>query len=90
MQDIVITLLQKMFILTLQMSVPVLLVGVIIGLMVSIFQTVTQIQESTLTFVPKIVGCVILLIFLLPWMFSVFITTVNEFVAMIPQLIGAL
>ena len=65
MQDIVITLLQKMFILTLQISVPVLLIGVVIGLMVSIFQTVTQIQESTLTFVPKIVGCVVLLIFLL-------------------------
>lgn len=90
MQDIVITLLQKMFILTLQMSVPILLVGVIIGLIVSIFQTVTQIQESTLTFVPKIVGCVILLIFLLPWMISVFITTVNEFMTTIPQLIGAM
>ena len=90
MQDIVITLLQKMFILTLQMSVPMLLTGVVIGLMVSIFQTVTQIQESTLTFVPKIVGCVILLIFLMPWMFSVFITTVNEFMAMIPQLVGAM
>ena len=90
MQDIVITLLQKMFILTLQMSVPVLLIGVIIGLMVSIFQTVTQIQESTLTFVPKIVGCVILLIFLLPWMFSIFITSVNEFMSMIPQLIGVM
>ena len=79
MQDLVITLLQKMFILTLQMAVPILLVGVVLGLMVSIYQTVTQIQESTLTFVPKIVGCVILLIFLLPWMFSIFITTVNEF-----------
>ena len=90
MQDIVITLLQKMFILTLQMSVPVLLIGVVIGLMVSIFQTVTQIQESTLTFVPKIVGCVILLIFLMPWMMNVFITTVNEFMAVIPQLIGAM
>ena len=90
MQDIVITLLQKMFILTLQMSVPVLLIGVVIGLMVSIFQTVTQIQESTLTFVPKIVGCVILLIFLLPWMMGVFINTVNEFMALIPQLIGAM
>ena len=87
-QDIVITLLQKMFILTLEMSVPILLVGVVLGLLVSIFQTVTQIQESTLTFVPKIVGCVILLIFLLPWMFSVFITTVNEFMDMIPPLIG--
>lgn len=90
MQDIVITLIQKMFILTLQMSVPVLLIGVVIGLMVSIFQTVTQIQESTLTFVPKIVGCVILLIFLMPWMISVFISTVNEFMAMIPQLVGAM
>ena len=89
MQDVVITLLQKMFILTLQMSVPMLMVGVIIGLMVSIFQTVTQIQESTLTFVPKIIGCVILLIFLMPWMFNIFITTVNEFMATIPQLIGA-
>ena len=84
MQDIVITLLQKMFILTLQMAVPILLVGVVLGLMVSI-----QIQESTLTFVPKIVGCVLLLIFLLPWMFNVFITSVNEFYGMIPQLIGA-
>ena len=87
-QDIVITLLQKMFILTLEISVPILLVGVILGLMVSIFQTVTQIQESTLTFVPKIVGCVILLIFLLPWMFGVVTTTTNEFVDMIPKLIG--
>ena len=87
-QDIVITLLQKMYILTLEMSVPILLVGVVLGLMVSIFQTVTQIQESTLTFVPKIVGCVLLLIFLMPWMCSVFVTTVNEFMSMIPQLIG--
>ena len=89
MQDIVVTLIQKMFILTLQMSVPVLLIGVVIGLMVSIFQTVTQIQESTLTFVPKIVGCVILLIFLMPWMIGVFVTTVNEFMATIPQLVNS-
>ena len=87
-QDIVITLLQKMFILTLEISVPILLVGVVLGLLVSIFQTVTQIQESTLTFVPKIVGCVLLLIFLMPWMFGIFITTFNEFMDMIPQLIG--
>ena len=87
-QDIVITLLQKMFILTLEISVPILLVGVVLGLLVSIFQTVTQIQESTLTFVPKIVGCVLLLIFFMPWMFGIFITTFNEFMDMIPQLIG--
>lgn len=45
-QDIVITLLQKMFILTLEISVPILLVGVVLGLLVSIFQTVTQIQDQ--------------------------------------------
>lgn len=89
-EDVVITLLQKMFILTLEISVPILLVGVILGLLVSIFQTVTQIQESTLTFVPKIVGCVLLLIFLMPWMISIFVTTVNEFMDMIPQLIGGI
>ena len=88
MQDIVITLLQKMFILTLQMSVPILLVGVVLGLMVSIFQTVTQIQESTLTFVPKIIGCVVVLILLLPWMFGLFISTFNEFMETLPRLIG--
>ena len=68
----------------------ILFVGVIIGLMVSIFHTVAQIQESTLTFVPKIVGCVILLIFLLPWMMNVFVTTVNEFMDIIPQLVSAM
>ena len=88
--DVVITLLQKMFILTLEISVPILLVGVVLGLLVSIFQTVTQIQESTLTFVPKIVGCVLLLIFLMPWMINIFVTTVNEFMDMIPQLIGGI
>ena len=87
-QDIIITLLQKMFILTLEVSIPVLVTGVILGLMVSIFQTVTQIQESTLTFVPKIVGCVILLIFLMPWIFGVFTTTFNEFMDIIPQLVS--
>ena len=70
MQDIVITLLQKMFILTLQMSVPILLIGVVIGLMVSIFQTVTQIQESTLTFVPKILAVFLTLMILGHWILN--------------------
>lgn len=84
---IIITLIQKMFVLTLEMAAPVLLVGVVVGLMVSIFQTVTQIQESTLTFVPKIIAGIVALIILLPWMVNVFIMTVNEFFDMIPDLI---
>ena len=88
-QDIVITLIQKMFVLTLEVSVPILLSGMVIGLAISVFQTVTQIQESTLTFVPKILGGIIILIILMPWMVNLFITYVNEFMDTIPQLISA-
>lgn len=86
-QDIVITLLQKMFVLILEISTPVLLVGIVVGLTVSIFQTITQIQESTLTIVPKIIAGVIALIVLMPWMISLVIQTTNEFFDMIPGLI---
>ena len=86
-QDIVITLLQKMFVLILEISTPVLLVGIVVGLTVSIFQTITQIQESTLTIVPKIIAGVIALIVLMPWMMSLVIHTTNEFFDMIPGLI---
>lgn len=59
----------------LKVSMPVLLVSLCIGLMVSIFQTVTSIQEQTLTFVPKIIGIFVALMILGPWM----MTTMVEF-----------
>lgn len=58
-----------------KVSMPVLLVSLCIGLLVSIFQTVTSIQEQTLTFVPKIIGIFVALIILGPWM----MTTMVEF-----------
>lgn len=88
-QEVIITLIQKMFVLTLQISVPILLSGVIIGLAISVFQTVTQIQESTLTFVPKILGGIIIMIILMPWMVNLFITYTNEFMDIIPQITAA-
>ena len=51
-------------------SAPLLLVSLIIGLIVSIFQTVTSIQEQTLTFVPKIIAIVLTLILLGSWMMN--------------------
>jgi flagellar biosynthetic protein FliQ len=87
-QDIIITLLQKMFVLILELATPVLVVGVIVGLAVSIFQTITQIQESTLTIVPKIIIGVLTLILLMPWMMNMMISSVNEFFDMIPGLIS--
>lgn len=86
-QEVVITILQKMFVMILELSVPVLFISMFVGLLVSVFQTITQIQESTLTFVPKIVAGVITLIVLLPWMTSVFISGVNELFDTIPSLI---
>ena len=88
-QEVIITLIQKMFVLTLQISVPILLSGVVIGLAISVFQTVTQIQESTLTFVPKILGGIIILIILMPWMVNLFVTYVNEFMELLPELTAA-
>lgn len=86
-QDIVITLMQKVFILILELASPVLIVSIVIGLIVSVFQTVTQIQESTLTFVPKIIAGVVTIIILMPWMLNVFINSVNELFDSIPNLI---
>ena len=51
-------------------AAPALLVSLIIGLVISIFQTVTSIQEQTLTFVPKIIGIFVALIILGPWMMN--------------------
>ena len=53
-----------------KVSLPVLLVSLCIGLLVSIFQTVTSIQEQKLTFVPKIIGIFVALIILGPWMMN--------------------
>lgn len=51
----------------LQIAGPILLVGVIIGLVISLVQSVTSIQDQTIVFVPKIVGMVVIAALLLPW-----------------------
>ena len=51
----------------LKISAPILLAGMVIGLLISLFQSVTSIQDQTLTFVPKIVGVISIAILLLPW-----------------------
>ncbi len=68
------TLIQNVLILILILSTPVLVISMIVGLIISIFQAVTQIQESTLTFVPKIIAGIITLIVLMPWMLNMFVS----------------
>lgn len=86
-QQVVIDMLQNVFVLVLIMSSPVLIVSVVVGLIVSIFQTITQIQESTLTFVPKIIAGVVTLIILMPWMLNLFVSNVKELFDAIPGLL---
>ena len=62
-------------------------VGLIVGLLVSVFQAVTQIQEATLTFVPKIVATLISLIFLLPWMMNKMMSYTEQIIVNIPRYI---
>jgi flagellar biosynthetic protein FliQ len=56
--------------LVIKMSLPVLLTSMIIGLVISIFQTVTSIQEQTLTFVPKVVGVFVMIMLIGNWMLT--------------------
>ncbi len=56
--------------LALYLSLPTLLAGLIAGLAISIFQATTQINESTLSFIPKIILTVIVMILTMPWMMS--------------------
>lgn len=60
-------LVRTMLIVTLKISAPILLAGVVVGLVVSIFQSVTSIQEQTLTFVPKIFAMLLVTLLLIPW-----------------------
>ena len=82
-----ITIVQKMFMLVLELVAPVLLVSVIVGLAISIFQSVTQIQESTLTFVPKIFAALLTLMLTMPWMLEIYITSVRELFSQLSQVI---
>jgi flagellar biosynthetic protein FliQ len=60
-------LLQHTLILALIVSAPMLCIGLVVGVLVSLFQAVTQIQEQTLTFIPKITAMVAAAILLMPW-----------------------
>ena len=72
---------------TLILSLPMLLVGLVVGLMISIFQATTQINEMTLTFVPKILVVIIVIIFTMPWMLNMLIDFTTKIFNMIPTFI---
>ncbi len=67
---------------------PILLTGMVVGLMVGIFQSVTQIQEMTLTFIPKMAVIILVILFSMPWMLMTltdFMTSIYHQMSMISK-----
>ncbi len=86
-QDVVINVAMQAMQLAFKISMPLLLAGLAIGLIVSIFQAVTQIQEQTLTFIPKIVVMGLVLVVAGPWMLSEVVTYTHQLYSSIPTMI---
>jgi len=73
---------------TLQLALPILLFGLVAGVLVSIFQAVTQIQEFTLTFIPKLLAVLLALVIFGPWMLATmvnFIVTIFNHMPTVTQ-----
>ncbi len=75
------------FKMALLLALPGLLTGMFIGLAVSIFQATTQINEMTLSFIPKILGVVIVIILTMPWMLNSMIDYSTNVLNMIPTFV---
>ncbi len=87
MEAKVITLGIETFKVALLLSLPGLLAGMFIGLAVSIFQATTQINEMTLSFIPKIIGIVIVVILTMPWMLITMIDFSTNIFNMMPTFV---
>ncbi|MEB3285174.1 MAG: flagellar biosynthesis protein FliQ [Candidatus Sericytochromatia bacterium] len=83
---LIITLLTQAVALVLLISAPMLLTGLLVGFVVALLQTVTSIQEQTLSFVPKAVAVLLVLIFVAPWIINLSVNFVQHLLAQIPIL----
>jgi flagellar biosynthetic protein FliQ len=84
----VMTLGQQAIEMTLTLSAPLLLSALVIGLVVSIFQAATQINEQTLSFIPKLVGIFMVLVFAGPWMMTMMVDFIRRLFSNIPWMVG--
>ncbi|GAB4302604.1 MAG: flagellar biosynthesis protein FliQ [Desulfuromonadia bacterium] len=84
--ELVVQIAKRAFETTMLVSAPVLIFSLVVGLIVSIFQTVTSVNEATLAFVPKIIAAMIAIIIFFPWMMSYLADFTRELFALIPTL----
>lgn len=86
--DTVIHLGQQAMTIIVQLSAPMLLASLAVGLVVAIFQAATQINEATLTFVPKLIVMALIVLLAGPWMLQMLISYTQNLIRSIPGLIG--
>jgi len=86
--DVVVSLATQAMSLALKLSLPLLLVGLVVGVVISIIQAVTQIQEQTLAFIPKVIALAAVLMLLGPWMLNQMLTYTADLWGGIPRLVG--
>lgn len=86
--DMVVYLGQKAMLVTLLVSAPMLISGMVVGLLISVFQSVTQVQEITLTFIPKIVAVLLAFVLFMPFMIATVLQFVQEIFGGIAQFVG--
>jgi flagellar biosynthetic protein FliQ len=87
-QDVVVSLTMDAISVAMKIAVPMLMAGLVVGLIVSVFQAVTQIQEQTLAFIPKVVALVAVIAIFGPWMLGQLETYTTALWASIPQMVG--
>jgi flagellar biosynthetic protein FliQ len=73
------------FQIVLQIALPILFVAMLVGLAISIFQATTQINEMTLTFVPKILAVIVVMVVLMPWMIRMMMEFTTRMFNLMPE-----
>lgn len=86
-QDFAVQILYQGVITILMVSLPIVGVGLLVGFSVSLFQAVTQIQEQTLTFVPKVIAVLLMVAFTSPWVISIMVDFTTTLWSMIPNMV---
>lgn len=86
--DVVIQLGQEALMIVMLVSAPMLGLGLLVGLMVSVFQATTSIQEQTLAFIPKIVAVFVAILIFGPWMLRIMVEYVTNIMVNLPLYIG--
>ena len=85
-EEFIVHLFREAFYTATLVAAPILLLSLLVGLVISVFQAATSIQEATLTFVPKMIVIALVVIIALPWMIEILTSFTNDLFSQIPTI----